>query len=64
MHQVADSSIGIITVVGIIGGLVAQPQCSIVDKGGIVSGTAGVTASVIITVIQSGPDRGQCHLDQ
>jgi len=47
MHRVAASTIGVITVVGIIRGLVAQPQCSVVDRGGIVSVTVGVTASVI-----------------
>ena len=52
MHQVAASSIGIITVVGIIRGLVAQPQCSMVDRGGIISVIVGITASVIVTVVQ------------
>ena len=50
MYRVAASTFGVITVVGIIRGLVAQPQCSVVDRGGIVSVTVGVTASVIITV--------------
>ena len=51
MHKVAASTIGVITVVGIIRGLVAQPQCSVVDRGGIVSVAVGVAASVIITVV-------------
>jgi len=51
MHRVAASTIGVITVVRIIRGLVAQPQCSVVDGGGIVSVTVGVTVSDIITVV-------------
>jgi hypothetical protein len=51
MRRVATSTFGVITVVGIIRGLVAQPQCSVVDRGGIVSVAVGVAASVIITAV-------------
>ena len=51
MHRVAASIIGVITVVRIIRGLVAQPQCSVVDRGGIVSVTVGVAASVFAAAV-------------